>query len=172
MNIRAWPVAVVVATILLASGCTKAQTPAAANSSQAASGLSSASAPASPTASPVAVPSTAAPPGNFTVCILPVVSCGGEMRTEPSNIDVSADGSGFVAGLTWTGWGSATAQGSGTLNINNCNPNCAQGSPTGYPATVTLSDLTPYSGGLQAYAVMTVTAPAASYNQTFSNLLP
>jgi len=88
-------------------------------------------------------------------------------------VQLSGDGSGFVRGLTWSGWGNATAQGTGMLEIDNCNPNCAQGSFTGYPATITLSNLTPYGNGTQAYANMVVSAPTAP-NPTYSykNLVP
>jgi hypothetical protein len=94
------------------------------------------------------------------------------MRTEPKTIEVSGDGSGFVAGITWTGWGTPTAQGSGTLKVDDCNPNCAQGHLTGYPATITLTGLTFYGAQLQAYADMSITAPADNYSETYDHLLP
>jgi hypothetical protein len=112
------------------------------------------------------------PAADFTVCTLPVVSCNGEMRTEPPMIEVSGDGSGFVAGITWSAWGTAEAQGAGTLKVDNCTPNCAQGKLAGYPATITLSDLTPYGNSLQAYADMTISAPSDSYSESYHNLLP
>ena len=91
------------------------------------------------------------------------------MRTEPARIIVSADGSGYLTNLTWSGWGSVTAIGTGTLEADDCNPNCAEGTYTGYPATVTLSDLTPYGNGKQAYANMKVSSPsAANTPETFS----
>ena len=62
--------------------------------------------------------------------------------------------------LTWSGWGTATTTGTGTLEIDNCTPNCASGTYTGYPATITLSGLRPY-GHREAYSEMVVTAPTA-----------
>jgi hypothetical protein len=95
------------------------------------------------------------------------------MHTQPPEIIVSGDGSAFISGLAWTGWGSEGATGSGTLKLDNCEPNCAQGKDTPYQATVTLSDLTSYAGGKQAYADMTVTAPGSSFGtQTYHDLLP
>jgi len=133
---------------------------------------------ATPSATPVSTPTpstpAALPLSDYTVCITPNVSCGAsEMHTEPTQIVLSGDGSTFISGLTWTGWGSSGATGSGTLKVDNCEPNCAQGKLAPYPATVTLSDLTSYSGSKQGYADMTVTAPTSSFGtQTYSHLLP
>jgi hypothetical protein len=127
-----------------------------------------------PTVVPTSQPASSAPLTDFTVCTTPSVGCNGEMRTQPSQIIVSGDGSAFVSGLTWTGWGSEGATGSGTLKLDNCQPNCAQGKFTPYVATITLSDLTSYgSAGLQGYADMTVSAPGSQYGtQSYSGLLP
>jgi hypothetical protein len=95
------------------------------------------------------------------------------MRTEPTRLLLSGDSSTFMRGLTWSAWGASTANGTGTLEIDNCNPNCAQGSLTGYHATVTLSGLTPYGSGQQGYADMTISAPGSPYGtQHFAHLLP
>jgi hypothetical protein len=67
-----------------------------------------------------------------------------------------------------TGWGSATAVGAGTMERDNCVPNCAEGTDVPYPATVTVSDPTPYGDGEEAYAIMAISTPGNSYNQTFS----
>jgi hypothetical protein len=86
------------------------------------------------------------------------------MAERPQQIVVSADGSGAVSGLSWTSWGGQQATGTGTLQVDDCQPNCASGKFTGYPATVTLSGLTPYGedgSGLQAYSSIVVEAPSA-----------
>ena len=124
----------------------------------------SASGPSSSPSPPSTSPATSLT--QFQVCTSPVIPCnsyGGSsrMKTEPTQIVTTADGSGYVKNLTWSGWGSATATGTGTLEIDNCNPNCAQGTFTGYPATVTLSGLTGFGQGEQAYSVMVVSAPSA-----------
>jgi len=85
------------------------------------------------------------------------------MKTEPTQIFTTGDGSGYLKNLTWSGWGQPTAQGTGVLEVDNCTPNCAQGTFTGYPATVTLTGLTPYGNGNEAYANMTVSAPTSPY---------
>jgi serine/threonine protein kinase len=113
------------------------------------------------------------------VCTAPAIGCIGfassaSMKTEPVQIVTSADGSGYVNGITWTSWGQATANGTGTLNVNNCTPNCAAGTYTGYPATITLSGLVVYRSGTDAYSRMVVSAPTSPYGgETFtSGLVP
>jgi len=116
--------------------------------------------------------SSTAPASDVGVCISPVVTCRGELKTEPKTILVTGDGSEFVTDLVWTGWGLATATGSGTMKIDNCNPNCAQGTFTDYVATVVVSDLTGYTGGA-AYATMMVAAPGSPYGtKTYHHLAP
>jgi hypothetical protein len=101
------------------------------------------------------------------VCTFPASVCTSsnpqQMRTEPAQIVTTGDGSEFLKDLTWSGWGQPTAQGTGLLEVDNCTPNCAQGTYTGYHATVTLTRLTPYGHGNEAYADMTVTAPGSPY---------
>ena len=101
------------------------------------------------------------------VCTFPASVCTSsnpqQMRTEPAQIVTTGDGSGFLKDLTWSGWGQPTAQGTGLLEVDNCTPNCAQGTYTGYHATVTLTRLTPYGHGNEAYADMTVAAPGSPY---------
>jgi hypothetical protein len=122
-------------------------------------------------APPTSTPSSAAA-GDVGVCVTPVVSCKGELKTEPRQIIVSGDGTAFVTGLLWTGWGSNGATGSGTLKLDNCNPDCAQGTLTPYAATVVLSDLTGYVGGA-AYATMEVAAPGSPFGtRTYHHLAP
>ncbi|MDA8056566.1 MAG: hypothetical protein M0032_01125 [Actinomycetota bacterium] len=57
----------------------------------------------------------------------------------PGTIDFSVDSSNIVTHLTWSAWGPTGATGTGTLMANNCRPNCAQGTVTPVPTTVTLS---------------------------------
>jgi hypothetical protein len=129
---------------------------------------STSSAPASSAASPTADPAT-----GTTVCTLPLNTCTGSnataLQTEPAVITVSQDGAAYIKGLTWSGWGTATATGTGSLEADNCNPNCAEGHDTAYKATVTLSQLVPYGNGEQAYSTITVSVPGApSRSETFS----
>jgi serine/threonine protein kinase len=153
---------------------TQTGTAAASSSPPAAAGSSSASAGSSPAAtvgssSASAAASSAAAVSssdNITVCTAPASNCtlAVSMAERPQQIVVSADGSGAVSGLSWTSWGGQQATGTGTLQVDDCQPNCASGKFTGYPATVTLSGLTPYGedgSGLQAYSSIVVEAPSA-----------
>ena len=58
--------------------------------------------------------------------------------------------------------------GAGTLELNNCTPNCAQGTYTGYPATVTLDGLKPYGTGLEAYSTIVVQSPSSNTTYTYT----
>lgn len=102
-------------------------------------------------------------PRQVTVCTSPGSACTSRylagMQTRPVRIFVTVDGGDVVGDLTWSGWGQPTARGSGTLEIDTCNPDCARGSYRLYPAAVTLTGLTPYGSGDEAYANMTITAP-------------
>ena len=132
------------------------------------------SAPASTTAAPASSggSTTPPPPTGTTVCTTPAVGCTGyaaaSLRTEPSIITSSADGAVYIKDLTWTGWGTATAKGTGTMEADNCKPNCAEGHDTAYPATVTVTRPRPYGDGLQAYSVIAVNSPATPPGLTFS----
>jgi hypothetical protein len=115
-----------------------------------------------------------APASGTTICATPAIGCTGgnatALETEPSDITVAADGATFLKNLTWSGWGTATAMGTGILEGDNCIPNCAEGSDTPYDATVTLSGLAPYGNGEQAYSVMVLSVPSApSRSETFSS---
>lgn len=127
---------------------------------------------ATPPAS-ASAPASTAPLTSYTVCVTPVVTCQGEMKPLPEQIVLSGDGTAFVSGLTWTGWGQTSATGTGSLKLDNCDPNCAQGGLTSYAATIDLSDLTPYGNGLQAYAQMNVSAPGSSFgSREYDHLVP
>jgi len=120
--------------------------------------------------------STSGPATGFTVCTMPAIGCASDdasaLKTEPTSIVVSGDGSSYLNDLTWSAWGAATAVGSGILEADTCIPDCAQGSDIPYNATVTLSSLAPYGDGEQAYSVMTTNVPGApSRSETFTTSL-
>jgi serine/threonine protein kinase len=119
---------------------------------------------------------TAAPVAATTVCTTPVVTCTGSnassLESEPSGINFPTAGEGYIEDLTWTGWGTATATGIGTMEADNCNPDCAQGNHTPYAATVTLTHLVPYGNGEQAYSVMTISAPPLQSEAFNAGLVP
>jgi hypothetical protein len=70
---------------------------------------------------------------------LPVLTVGGWTGTGPSSIGFSADGGNVVTGIVWSSWTASGARGRGTSYLDNCVPNCAQGTMTAVPATITLS---------------------------------
>jgi hypothetical protein len=89
-----------------------------------------------------------------------VSRCGkAQMVAMPAAYRLSVDGTGFLTGMTWQGWGQPTAVATGTLNEDNCVPNCGQGTYYQYPATVTLSGIKT-AAGESYYSVMSVNAPA------------
>jgi hypothetical protein len=101
-----------------------------------------------------------------TVCTEPADGCtlagaSQYMEVKPNQITTSGDGSAYVDKITWSSWGGSEETGAGTLELNNCNPSCAQGTYTGYPATVTLDGLKPYGTGLEAYSTIVVQSPSA-----------
>jgi hypothetical protein len=123
----------------------------------------SATSPASPTNSLIAV----------TVCTFPADGCTDAgaaqyMEVRPKEIEVSGDSSGYVKDLVWSDWGSPHATATGVMELDDCNPNCAQGTFTGYPATVTLAGLTPYGTDLEAYSTIVVQAPGANTTETYT----
>lgn len=69
-----------------------------------------------------------------------VLSCGpGSTPTvRPTTITVGcATGSVTVTSISWTAWSAATGgQATGTLNVNNCQPNCASGTSRSTAAIV------------------------------------
>jgi serine/threonine protein kinase len=122
------------------------------------------------TTAPPASASAVASPIVVTVCTEPANGCNYAgasqvMEVMPKDISIAGDGSGYVKNLVWSDWGNSRATATGTLEIDNCTPNCAQGTYTGYPATVTLSGLTPYGSGVEAYSTIVVQAPTAPANE-------
>jgi len=140
------------------------------------------------TASPASGPVTSAPatalattpaasPANsliaVTVCIFPADGCTDPgaaqyMEVRPKEIEVSGDGSGTVTNLVWSDWGAPHATATGTIRLNDCTPNCAEGKFSSYPATVTLAGLTPYGTDLEAYSTIVVQSPAANTTETYT----
>jgi hypothetical protein len=91
---------------------------------------------------------------------------------EPATIYMSGDGSLWAKNITWTGWGTTTAIGHGTAEANNCKPDCARGTYSAHPVTITLSDPKPWHHDL-AYTRASYLIPSLSEHRTFSQgLLP
>lgn len=59
---------------------------------------------------------------------------------KPTQIIVTcADANTVLKGISWKSYGSDTASGSATANVNACDPNCAAGKLQTFPAMVKLS---------------------------------
>jgi hypothetical protein len=97
-------------------------------------------------------------------------------QIRPELLPLSADGTAFVGGsgwkasgrrildfgaVHWTSFGGAKATGSGLLWLNDCTPNCAQGTFHHDPATVTASAVR-----RDHYARLAVTSIAGGHRAT------
>jgi hypothetical protein len=71
---------------------------------------------------------------------LPTIVAGSYTGSRPTTVDFSGDAGNIVTGITWSSWSPAGATGEGTSNIQGCVPNCAQGSETPVPTTISFSD--------------------------------
>jgi hypothetical protein len=69
---------------------------------------------------------------------LPIVTIGSWTGREPAIVYFSGDAGNIATGLTWT-WNQTKAVGHGTRDELGCVPNCAEGSATPYPVTLTLT---------------------------------
>jgi hypothetical protein len=108
----------------------------------------------------------AAAPVPIRAAALPAVSINsgidGARAVEPATIDLSADGNGDLSRLTWSSWTAYTAKGSGFFNVNNCQPNCAEGTTVYVPVSVALS--APASGSSPYFTAMTLTDSSGNTN--------
>jgi hypothetical protein len=113
-------------------------------------------------------------PAAYVTCTQPADGCTvvSQMKSQPTAMNLSGDGTLYVQGITWRGWGTATATGTGTASLDNCKPNCAQGSYAKHPATLVLSDPRSWHGKM-AYSRQTDSVPAAGWHFIFAHgLLP
>ncbi len=108
----------------------------------------------------------AAAPAPSQAAVLPTVSTNSAISraraVKPSTIDLSADGNGDLNGLTWSSWTAYSAEGSGSFNVNNCQPNCAQGTTVDVRVSVALS--APTSGSSPYFTAMTLTDSSGNTN--------
>jgi hypothetical protein len=68
-----------------------------------------------------------------------------------------ADGNTVLKGLRWSSFGGKSAQASGTLVTNTCEPNCAAGKNVSYPVTATASEPRSCERGIRVYNKLTLT---------------
>jgi serine/threonine protein kinase len=170
--------AVVLAPGATTSTHTTAQAPPAHTATTQATATTPATSPStsSPATSAPATTPAASPTNSLiavTVCVFPADGCtqpgaAQYMEVKPKEIATSGDGSGSVTNLVWSDWGAPHATATGTMRLNDCTPNCAEGKYTSYPATVTLAGLTPYGTDLEAYSTIVVQSPAANTTETYT----
>lgn len=98
---------------------------------------------------------------------LPVLTVSDWTGREPSEIGFSADGGNIATGLHWSSWTSTGATGNGESDIQNCVPNCAQGTHTPVATTITLSS--PVNGHFTA---MTETRNGQTTRWTYPSYWP
>ena len=71
---------------------------------------------------------------------LPIVTLGSWAGIDPNVVQISGDAGNIVSDMTWDSWNTQVAVGHGTWRYDDCNPNCAEGTGTDYPATITFSE--------------------------------
>jgi hypothetical protein len=121
------------------------------------SGDSSATAPAPST--PASAQAPAAMPAFQT-------SEGGSVQ-QPSTMELGfGDRDITVTGITWTNWGTSSAQGSGSATTTNCTPNCAQGSPITEQWSLSLSQ--PVNGVFTSMSTTEASPGQSPYTFTWS----
>jgi hypothetical protein len=123
---------------LLACGSSNSRAPVADSGSSAASP----SARPSPDASPSAAKSPQAPQTAADTFLAPGQDINAAPLHEPgcaAGCPLSGDSTAILYAMTWTAWSTTTAVGSGTYKLDDCNPNCAQGTVYPVAAVVTLS---------------------------------
>ena len=68
-----------------------------------------------------------------------------EQRPEQITL-TCADGGMSVNRIEWSRWDESGAEGEGVYNVNDCEPNCAQGKMLEMPVSIRLNDLVTYEG--------------------------
>jgi hypothetical protein len=85
-------------------------------------------------------------------------SHAGGLVIRPSNLLLFQDGSWFLSGLSWRGWGSSVARATGTADASNGMPDQADGARLRRPATLTLSNPGRF-GGRELYRCFRLKVP-------------
>lgn len=116
-------------------------------------------------ASPVAAADPAVPdPGYDSVTYL-IGKCwdpSQPVEQEPTKVMYNCDGTSMMENMVWSSWGADGADGTGTDNSVECQPNCATGPRLVNPIVVRAWNPQPAEGcppGLQFYSDLTVAYP-------------
>jgi hypothetical protein len=159
--VKRWGKLMVLAPISLivvagCSGTTKSASPPTSKVPSATTDTTTTTAPTATTASTTSIPSGP----------LNTVTIGQWTGSKPQTIYFSGDSGNIVTGITWSSWGPDAGQGEGTWHYDNCDPNCAAGTVTDYPASLTVSD--PSAGQF----TMLTEVQSGPYGQTQTFTLP
>jgi serine/threonine protein kinase len=119
------------------------------------------------TSPPASAPGQSPTPKAGNSSQLPVVTIGTYTGIEPSEIGFSGDGGNVVTAMSWVSWTATGATGIGTSGIDNCIPDCASGTVTQVPATITLSS--PVNG---RFTVMTETRDGSTSSWQYPSSWP
>jgi hypothetical protein len=76
-----------------------------------------------------------------------LVPLGGSGIVKPTTIDISGDATNIPSNLVWSSWTDTSATATGTITIEGCVPDCASGSQTSEPVTITLGGVTNGASG-------------------------
>jgi hypothetical protein len=96
------------------------------------------------------VPMSAGAQSSTTITALP--DCQGAPHERPANVVFACgDGGVYASNLRWSRWGEQFAAGNGTLEKNDCTPNCAQGHMHASPVTILVAGRQRCPNGQIAY---------------------
>ena len=116
------------------------------------------------TSVPAGAPTTTSPPAS-TTSALPTLTIASWTGRDPVTIYFSGDGGNVATGLTWSVWNPTEAIGHGTRQELSCVPDCAQGTATAYPVTLTLGGVV--GGGFTS--ILEQTADGKGTAETFTS---
>ncbi|HEY5195016.1 MAG TPA: hypothetical protein VIJ39_14260 [Solirubrobacteraceae bacterium] len=95
---------------------------------------------------------SAASPVKITNCV--------KASSRPKTLTLTCgDGNTVLSKLHWSSFGGKSAGASGTLEMNTCSPNCAEGKVVRYPVTVSAGDTRTCKAGLRVYNKLSLRFP-------------
>lgn len=95
------------------------------------------------------IAASAAPSVKITNCV--------SASSRPKSLTLACgDGNTVLSKLRWSSFGGASAQASGTLEVNTCSPNCAGGKVARYPVAVKADSIRKCKAGLRVYNKLTL----------------
>jgi hypothetical protein len=90
-----------------------------------------------------------------------VYDCSNKPEVRPGTFGLLCDGSGYFTRLRWSTWNASMATATGVLYLDNCEPNCAQGTWSHQAVDLIFWRSLPVKGhpGERGYSQMTVLYP-------------